>query len=244
MERRWALQQLPLELHTATYDEPVAVIGDIHGRSDLLDALIAALPAHIPLLFLGDLGDRGGLDTRGVVRRLIDHGARGVRGNHEEWHIAWLRGEPFGSETCHMMGGRVTLASYGYSLARAGGGPHDFPEPHAAFFTALPAALDLRVCGVPYWMAHAGAPAIGGRMGLPLHQIVPMLARHAPEELLWPKQDPARMAPLDRTMIMGHVPQTEVRDHGHVIAVDTGAGRPGGRLSAVVLPERRAVTVG
>lgn len=47
------------------------------------------------------------------------------------------------------------------------------------------------------------------------------------------------------TVLMGHVPSDEARDLGHLIALDTGAGLwpTRGRLSALVLPERRVVTV-
>ena len=57
----------------------VYAIGDIHGRLDLLDRLLAAIDGRRPrprrrrateLIFLGDLVDRGP-DSRGVVERLL-----------------------------------------------------------------------------------------------------------------------------------------------------------------------------
>lgn len=224
-----------------------AVIGDVHGRLDLLERLLAELPEGIPLVVLGDLCDRGGPDTAGVIGLLIARGAVGVRGNHEEWLRAWLGGEPFDPSICSIMGGLPTLRSYGIhshdpaEIDRARG---RVPEAHQRWLLSLPVALDLEVAGERYWVVHAGVSCTPYLGSMPREQVVPYLAERYPEELLWPKQDPARMAPLDRTVIMGHVPQPEVRDLGHVIAVDTGSGRPDGRLSAVILPERRAVTVG
>ena len=45
---------------------------------------------------------------------------------------------------------------------------------------------------------------------------------------------------------MGHAPRDEPLDTGDVIAIDTGAGTRdgGGRLTALLLPERKFVTVG
>ena len=47
------------------------------------------------------------------------------------------------------------------------------------------------------------------------------------------------------TVLMGHVPLREAQDLGHLVALDTGAGLwpARGRLSALVLPERRVVSV-
>ena len=63
-------------------------IGDIHGRLDKLDALLAMLPLQPGdrLVFLGDYVDRGP-DSRGVVARLIEvadaYPCEFLLGNHE-----------------------------------------------------------------------------------------------------------------------------------------------------------------
>ncbi len=71
-------------------DEPLAIIGDIHGEIDALNALLGHLE-HDPgpgrrLVFIGDLCDRGP-DSVGViarVRELVESGrARIILGNHE-----------------------------------------------------------------------------------------------------------------------------------------------------------------
>ncbi len=71
------------------------------------------------------------------------------------------------------------------------------------------------------------------------------LAANHLRELHWGTNDPEAAPPLDRPVIMGHQPREEPFDTGDVIAIDTGAGTlDGGRLTALLLPERAFVTVG
>jgi serine/threonine protein phosphatase 1 len=74
-------------------DLEIVVVGDIHGRSDLLEALLAEVPAlEAParrLVFTGDLVDRGP-DSLGALRLAAAAGERigaaetvGLMGNHE-----------------------------------------------------------------------------------------------------------------------------------------------------------------
>jgi serine/threonine protein phosphatase 1 len=61
-------------------------ISDLHGRLDLLEAVLAYYPSDTQYVFLGDAIDRGP-DSRGVVRKLLELSEAGhmvlVRGNHE-----------------------------------------------------------------------------------------------------------------------------------------------------------------
>ena len=76
---------------------PVAVIGDIHGRADLLKKLLAKLGKAMRVFFVGDVIDRGP-DSFGVVEQLMARGAAGVRGNHEEWMRRYINGEGFNGD--------------------------------------------------------------------------------------------------------------------------------------------------
>lgn len=105
----------------------VYAIGDIHGRLDLLDALLTAIDAddasrpaaRTTLILLGDLVDRGP-DSAGVIeraRRLLANpgGGRTVRilcGNHEEMFVrSFDEVEMLRPFLRH--GGKETLYSYG-----------------------------------------------------------------------------------------------------------------------------------
>src|SRR3954447_20989131 len=81
------------------------VVGDVHGRLDLLEALLTSIhqdlerhPARKTLLvFVGDLSDRGAGSAQ-VVERLRTCRQPGVRhvfllGNHEEVLLRILAGE-------------------------------------------------------------------------------------------------------------------------------------------------------
>lgn len=235
---------------------PVAVIGDVHGRLDMLDLLLErlnALTPGIPIFFVGDLVDRGP-DSRGVVQRMIDIGARGVRGNHEEWFAAWAHALAPGAAAVPMFG-EPTLTSYGVpagELPSAAAGLQHVPEEHREFIRALPIVIDLQLETERFWLVHAGIPA-GDR----LHDafdapavrptdpaaLVPWLARHRRDSLLWVKTLPEDMPVVDAPVVFGHLSFPEPVDLGHAIGIDTGAGRwPKGALTAVVLPERRFVS--
>ncbi len=111
-------------------------IGDIHGASTNLDALLAAVkPTPDDLLvFLGDYVDRGP-DSRGVLDRLIalkkSHRLVCLRGNHE---LMMLRSRKDRSERKMWLGvgGMQALASYGKSPGMMGT-IDDVPEEHWFF---------------------------------------------------------------------------------------------------------------
>lgn len=233
-------------LGRATFDRPVAVIGDVHGRADLLESLLARLPKDMPIVHTGDLCDRGP-DARKVFDILIARGAVGVRGNHEEWLIALATGQGFDSAALSaMMGGRATLDCYGIEGRHPGAIEAQawrIPSAHRDFLAALPFALDLTVCGETYWVVHAGVSPSVEIGAASFAEVVPWLAAHKPSALLWTQTQPEDTLPVDRTVIMGHIPLRRPRDAGHVIAVDTGCGVfPDAPLSAVILPDRRFVS--
>lgn len=226
---------------------PTAVLGDIHGRLDLLDRLLPQLNKR-QIVVIGDVIDRGP-DTRTVIDRLIERAAVGVLGNHEEWFLAWLHGEGLDDWAIKpKMGGLATLRSYGATGdTRSALEPQTWcvPEAHRRFLESLALVGDLEVMGQSYWLVHAGIPTHVSLAGVPFDHVVPHLAEKHAHHLLWGSNDPEAMLPLDRPVIMGHQPRESPLDTGDVIAIDTGAGTlDGGRLTALLLPEKTFVTVG
>lgn len=98
-------------------NERVIAIGDIHGCSLALAALIEAIRPTLDDLVipLGDYIDRG-IDTRAVIDQLIALKDRcrliPLLGNHEEMLLA-ARSDRWALEFWLACGGETTLASYG-----------------------------------------------------------------------------------------------------------------------------------
>lgn len=103
--------------------ERVYAVGDIHGRIDLFDRLIARIDeddarrgrAHTQIVLLGDLVDRG-MDSAAVVARAREWARRRevtiIQGNHEEMLLA-SRNDLDALRGFLKFGGMETMVSYG-----------------------------------------------------------------------------------------------------------------------------------
>src|SRR5579872_1676969 len=109
------------------------VVGDIHGRLDLLEDLLAKIHAelqHRPspktlLVFVGDLIDRGPSSAQ-VIERLRTYARPNIQtvfllGNHEEVLLRILKGEASLVSSWLQFGGMQCLQSYGLDTARLRG---------------------------------------------------------------------------------------------------------------------------
>lgn len=109
---------------------PVAIVGDIHGQADKLDAAIAALAEFSgSIIFLGDYIDRGP-DSAGVLSRLFAFKEDNTRvrlllGNHEVTLLRMLAGAP--AHDFLAIGGLATVNSY----------LHDDPAPSLKTFIEI-----------------------------------------------------------------------------------------------------------
>lgn len=102
----------------------VYAIGDVHGRLDLLEKLVALIeadhhargPADKTMIFLGDLIDRGP-DSRGVIafarRRAAECRCKFLMGNHEEMLLRIWDGNADKAAIFLLHGGDALLRSYG-----------------------------------------------------------------------------------------------------------------------------------
>ncbi len=101
----------------------VYVIGDIHGRADLLDQLLTRIDAERPrgaapqslYVFLGDYVDRGP-DSKAVIERIIGLSRRRnvacLKGNHEAFLLEFFT-KPDRLQDWGRYGGLTTLMAYG-----------------------------------------------------------------------------------------------------------------------------------
>lgn len=217
-------------------------VGDIHGRLDLLERMLALIladaaetpMARLELVFLGDYVDRG-FQSRAVIDRLRGHQPPGftttfLRGNHEEVMLRFYDGDLGIAMDWLYFGGRETLASYGVTPPPANITPDKLPALQAEFTAKIPVehVAFLRstqlhyVCG-DYTFVHAGLrPGLG-------------LAQQLREDLLFIRSDFMQSDDdLGTRVVHGHtvVEAPEVRPNR--ISIDTGAYATG-RLTCVVL---------
>jgi serine/threonine protein phosphatase 1 len=215
------------------------VIGDIHGRSDLLDRMIAGIardlderPIEAALtVTLGDYIDRGP-DSYGVLDRLARNpfptGFAALKGNHEALFEAFLR-DPSTADHWRRLGGLETLHSYGVDVGRLMRG-RDYeiaaqdleaamPPAHSDFLASLRGPLTAG----RYFLCHAGV-----RPGVPL-------ARQSEDDLLWIRDEFLdSKTDFGKIVVHGHTPTEEPEHLPNRINVDTGAFMTG-RLTCAVL---------
>lgn len=198
-------------------------LGDIHGCSLALDALIQAIdPGPDDLLIpLGDFIDRGP-DSRGVIDRLIGLTARcqlvPILGNHDQLLLDALD-DPYAHENWLEFGGTATLESYGGSLAQV-------PEAHLDFCRSC---LDyFETATHIFTHARYDEPLPMGRQ--------PELA------LRWESLRDGMPGPhgSGKVVILGHSSQKDgaILDGGHFVCIDTYC-YGGGWLTAMDVPTGR-----
>ena len=205
------------------------VVGDVHGRIDLLDQLIFRIEADIDarehrdvvLVFLGDLIDRGP-NSAEVVERLRNYRKDRVRtvfllGNHEEVLLRVLEGEAELMTKWRWFGGTECLQSYGVDPGELNGVAGDealeivraaIPTEHAAFLKSFGDTFRFG----DYLFVHAGI-----RPGV-------RLEAQRQQDLRWIR-DPFLRDDGDHGFVVvhGHTICQEVEERSNRIGIDTGA---------------------
>lgn len=248
--RRKDSRRIAKAAHAVPEGMRVYAIGDVHGCKREMEVLLDAIARDCSanglknhLIFLGDLVDRG-VDSRGVLQRLIDGPLPGDRqdflmGNHEEamldvWEghgdviAGWLR-----------YGGAQTLESYGISrgeLFRLGMDlpkrmREVVPEEHARFIKSF---KDHVVVG-DYAFVHAGV-----RPGVALSEQETSDLRWIRDEFLSDEQTDHGFR-----IVHGHTITDEPDVKPNRIGIDTGCYLSGS-LTALVLEgsEHRFIRTG
>ncbi|WP_297773672.1 metallophosphoesterase [uncultured Roseovarius sp.] len=207
----------------------IYAIPDIHGQIALLDAALDLVfqdgGADAPIVFLGDLVDRGAASCD-VIERLMTGQAQGrpwtvLRGNHDQMFVDFIdtgatRSEHVRSGLSWLnprLGGAATLASYNVIATE------DMPAwPEAR--AAVPQAHRDWLAGLPLW--HEAGPLLfvhaGIRPGVALHD-------QDAADLMW-----IRKGFLDHEaahpwlVVHGHTALDWPQHFGNRIDLDGGAG--------------------
>ena len=217
----------------------IYAVGDIHGRLDLLDEVLARIdedvadnPASNAIrVFLGDYIDRGP-DSKGVIDRLIGYRmtqtAVCLMGNHEAFLGEFLK-KPDVLSVWGRNGGLDTLLSYGLAPTMKTG-IQDYrklasdldrllPSSHREFLGSLKKYF---ICG-DFFFVHAGV-----RPGI-------CLTEQSEDDLLWIREDFLLCEDdFGKVIVHGHTPVLEPEVRPNRINIDTGAYATG-RLTCLVL---------
>jgi len=216
----------------------VYVIGDIHGRLDLLDRLIAKIDcdakkhaANCLTVTLGDYIDRGP-ESRGVLDRLQSNPFPGpyvaLKGNHETLLETFLNDPTTGAYWSNL-GGLETLHSFGIRVAplmvdrnydQAAKELLGLLSPqHMKFLTSLRTSLTVG----EYFLCHAGV-----RPGVALES-------QSEHDLLWIRDEfLSSRKDFGKIVVHGHTPVEQPEVLPNRINIDTGAFATG-RLTCLVL---------
>ena len=230
----------PLRPKPPCPDRPVCIIGNIHGRADLLEGMLLLIgnepeAAITSLIFVGDLIDRGPHSAAVLsrVRQLVDYAPDRViclMGNHERMMLDFLDA-PTEANRWLRHGAVETLASLGVQGRAEGETPEARLQSLAETLRdTLPEGMENWLRALPLWwqegdlvVSHAGAdPSL------------PMAAQTA-HTLIWGHHDFMQMPRQDRLWLAhGHIVVETASAEAGRIAVDTGAWESG-RLTAAWL---------
>jgi serine/threonine protein phosphatase 1 len=215
----------------------IYAIGDIHGRLDLLEQLLADIEAddsrrgaaQTQIIFLGDLIDRGPASAQvleSARQAATQRDCRFLLGNHEEVFLQVLTGDLKALTFFTRIGGRETILSYGISAEEYRDA--DYPEllalvqarvppEHIAFLTQFE---DLIIIG-DYAFVHAGVRPDRD------------LASQKTGDLRWIRREFLDYrGVLEKVIVHGHTVVGDVEQLPHRISLDTGAFASG-KLTAM-----------
>lgn len=218
----------------------IYAIGDIHGRLDLFEALLAQIdadnahrpPADVRLVLLGDLIDRGpasaGVIEKAMALKRSSAAVSILMGNHEEVFLRAIEGDVRATRLLIRVGGRATLMSYGFTDQEYQDLDYDaltarlaerVPAAHVAFIAGFEDVVEYG----DYAFVHAGI-----RPGVDL-------AQQRVSDLRWIRDEFLRHdGSHGRVIVHGHSITEDVDHRLNRIGIDTGAFASG-RLTAIAL---------
>lgn len=218
----------------AAKGERIYVIGDVHGRYDLLRDLMRRIEQHsrgrkeaekLHILLLGDIVDRGP-ESAQALHYLHDwtkqvRGQHMLLGNHEDMMLRSYRGDARSFRAWLRVGGRETLESFGLRINH----DDDLYDPRIlrAVRDTLPHDLMTFISTWPltarsgdYFFCHAGV-----RPKVPLD-------KQSRQDLIWIRDEfLADESDHGAVIVHGHSISPSIDRQSNRIGIDTGAYHTG-----------------
>jgi serine/threonine protein phosphatase 1 len=245
--RTLAAPHVPARISSMQPGYRAYVIGDIHGRADLLVDLIASIKADSTLrpgpginviVYLGDYVDRGP-QSREVIDFILSEPLPGfaevrLQGNHEETLLRFLT-DPSIGPNWSAYGGEATLLSYGVRARTDLVGLDRYEDMRRQLVELMPLAhakflreLSLSCVAGDYFFVHAGI-----RPGVAMD-------RQVPRDLLWIRDDFLDSAEeYGRIVVHGHTPSEKPDVRHNRIGIDTNAFASGCLTCLILEGEQR-----
>lgn len=184
------------------------VLGDLHGCSDALAALLRAIQPERSdrIVTLGDYIDRGP-DSRGIIDQLLELARRAwlipLLGNHDRMFLSLLGGRAFMRSNWMALGGEATLRSFGVAA------PELIPDRYVGFLRSCRSAYETPT----HLFVHANYLPT-----LPLEQQPHYVLRWESLKLRTPGPHYS-----GKQAVLGHSAQRngEILDLGHLKCIDT-----------------------
>jgi serine/threonine protein phosphatase 1 len=218
---------------------PFYAIGDIHGRIDLLEQLLAMIDLSNgqKVVFLGDYIDRGDhsaqtLDRVFQLSQDRQDQVTCLKGNHEKMMCDFID-DPLGRGANWLRnGGLATLASFGITRVSANPSPDEAIDASATLEAALPE-------GLIDWMRNLPLSWSSGNVWCVHAALDPTRQPKAqdPKTMLWGNRAFLEIPREDGICVVhGHTIVDAPVNMNSRIAIDTGAYRSG-RLTAANIAE-------
>ena len=220
-----------------TPDEPLAIVGDVHGEISLLNVLIDKLQAQASdarWVFVGDFIDRGDHSAQ-VLSRLRDLAQDRpntvfILGNHEEMMLSFLETPEDAGNRWMRHGGLQTMASFGTFRLQTQNTPEMLIEARDKLMKCLPEGLVTWLSELPRYFISGNVAVV--HAGADPRKPIP---EQKPQALTWGHMRITQEARTDGLWVVhGHTIVDFPQESNGVISVDTGAYATG-RLTAAIV---------
>ncbi|GHA58876.1 metallophosphoesterase [Amylibacter ulvae] len=218
-------------------DEPLFVIGDVHGCDVLLNQLLAKRPDDAQLIFVGDLVDRGpnSAAVLDIVQSECQNGAICLMGNHEKMMLDFLDRPTERGPRWLTFGGLQTMESFGIRGISERASEQELLAARDKLASAMPAGQESWIRDLPT-IHHSGNVHVVHAAADP---------NRAPDDqnariLLWGLDEFHQKTRRDgQWFIYGHTILNDPKIENGRIGIDTGAYATG-TLTAVLIRDDQA----